>query len=516
MHFSELVALIVAAILLAALAVLCGRLYSQLRSTRARFAPILDLDAERVRLVSERDSLSREIQSRREQLEVELVQAREANGKGMSEERDRHAVEMDSLVGAIRAKREWFEAQMASSLAELERLQKEVGFLEAREELHSFGFYRRHYDLDTSDAYRNRLDEVRERQAAMLREKTAAVCTEKWQVDGSAAKGKQMTDRYLKLQLRAFNGECDASVSRVRYNNAVGLEERMRKSFATINKLGETQKCRIVEPYLELRIEELRLEHEYALKLQEEKEEQRRIRERLREEEVAQREFEQAQREAEKEEARAAVALEKARAQLGAAFEAENEEARAQIAELEAELAAAHAKKEQAVSRAQLTRSGHVYIISNEGSFGQQVFKVGMTRRLDPLERIKELGDASVPFGFDVHAIIFTEDAPSLEARLHRALDEKRVNLANFRKEFFATTLDEIEAAICGCDLKADLIRDAEAAEYRQTCALRAERIEIARAQSIAAAGAATATVTEAAPSPLELVRRSWDTEPAA
>jgi hypothetical protein len=118
---------------------------------------------------------------------------------------------------------------------------------------------------------------------------------------------------------------------------------------------------------------------------------------------------------------------------------------------------------------AQQTKRGHVYIISNIGSFGEQVYKIGMTRRLEPEDRIKELGDASVPFSFDIHAMIFSEDAPNLEAELHKAFASRKVNMLNYRKEFFKVTLNEIEQKVKEIGLKTEFIRIPEAMEYRET-----------------------------------------------
>jgi uncharacterized membrane protein YqiK len=171
---------------------------------------------------------------------------------------------------------------------------------------------------------------------------------------------------------------------------------------------------------LQLKLDELNLAHEYEEKVQAEKEEQRRIREQMREEEQAQREIEKTRQDAEKEENRYADALRKAQDDAAKADGKKQQKLLAQIAELEMKLAEAHANNERALSRAQQTRSGHVYIISNIGPFGEHVYKIGMTRRLDPMDRVKELGDASVPFEFDVHAIIYADDAPKLENTLHR------------------------------------------------------------------------------------------------
>lgn len=187
------------------------------------------------------------------------------------------------------------------------------------------------------------------------------------------------------------------------------------------------------------------------------------------------RELEKARETAEKEEERAAAALEKARREVADAVGAKQAKLLGQIEELERRLAEAHDNKERAISRAQQTRSGHVYVISNIGSFGEHVYKIGMTRRLDPMERIWELGDASVPFDFDVHAVIFTEDAPALENALHRAFQRHRINRVNERKEFFHVSIEAIAEAVRGQRADVQITLAAEAADYWKTQALLAE-----------------------------------------
>jgi hypothetical protein len=125
---------------------------------------------------------------------------------------------------------------------------------------------------------------------------------------------------------------------------------------------------------------------------------------------------------------------------------------------------------------AELTKAGYVYVISNIGSFGENVFKIGMTRRLEPMDRVRELGDASVPFAFDVHAMVYDEDAPALESELHRHFADRSVNLVNMRKEFFNVGIDEIEAFAKERKLKMAVTRLAEAREFRETLAIRAKR----------------------------------------
>ncbi|WP_225888158.1 GIY-YIG nuclease family protein [Myxococcus xanthus] len=191
----------------------------------------------------------------------------------------------------------------------------------------------------------------------------------------------------------------------------------------------------------------------------------------MREEEAAQRELERARLEAEREARRDEEALRKARTEFEKSTGAQQQKLQERIAELERRLAE-DLDRQRAISQAQLTRTGHVYVISNIGSFGEDVYKVGMTRRLVPMDRIDELGDASVPFEFDVHAIIRTHDAPKLESELHRTFANRRINRINERKEFFRVSLDEIAEAVRKHHGDFELTRVAEAAEYRKSLAL--------------------------------------------
>jgi hypothetical protein len=253
------------------------------------------------------------------------------------------------------------------------------------------------------------------------------------------------------------------------------MESRIRKSCEAINKISKSQHSRLSERYLDLRLRELYLIHEVQEKIQEEKEVQRQVREQMREEEIAQRELEKARADAEKEEKRYADALRKAQLEVEQATGEKQQKLLAQIAQLQHQLTQAQQVKQRAISQAQLTRSGHVYVISNIGSFGEDVYKIGMTRRLEPLDRVKELGDASVPFQFDVHAVIYCDDAPKLENTLHRLFHHRRLNRINERKEFFRVTLTEIAEAVQANHGEIDFLHEAEAQEYRKTMALLSE-----------------------------------------
>ena len=212
--------------------------------------------------------------------------------------------------------------------------------------------------------------------------------------------------------------------------------------------------------------------HEQKEKAQEEKVEQRRIREEMREEEKVRREAEKAEKEAVAEEGRYEKTLLKAQEELGQAHGNALDKLQQEIQELQEKIKLAEEKKQRAISRAQMTKSGNVYVISNVGSFGENVYKIGMTRRLEPMDRVKELGDASVPFSFDVHAMIFSENAPQMEAKLHAKFKGKQVNMVNYRKEFFRVSLEEIESEVHKHDGHIDFMKLAEAKEYRETKAL--------------------------------------------
>jgi hypothetical protein len=383
-----------------------------------------------------------------------------------------------SLTEQSRRSSEQAKAEEYELSTKVAVLRTKLQELEEQDFVEAFGFYDSKYDFQEAEDYKQRLDVIRNQQKQMIKSKTAAVCNTEWSVGGSLKEGKKMTDNFLKLVLRAFNGECDAAVMKVKYNNIQTMEKRITKACDELNKLSQTTNCEVTSQYFDLKLQELWLTHEYQEKKYQEQEEQRAIREQMREEERALRELEKAKQEAEREERRYQEALEKARRDVESATGKAQEKLFAQIQELQQRLTEAEALRQRAISQAQMTKFGHVYIISNIGSFGDDVYKIGMTRRLEPMDRVKELGDASVPFPFDVHAMIFCENAPELEARLHRRFDVRRMNKANGRKEFFRVSLEEIVKAVreidqdlktCKSEIK--ITKVAEAAEYRKTLA---------------------------------------------
>jgi hypothetical protein len=282
-----------------------------------------------------------------------------------------------------------------------------------------------------------------------------------------------MQRQYSKLLLRAFNGESEAAIAKVAWNNANKMEERIRKAFDAINGLGEVMHVSVVDSYLNLKLSELQLEHELEEKKRAVLEEQHKVREQMREQERAQRELDAAALDAEKQEGLFAKALEKARVDLARAQGEEHARLTNRILELEEELEGARQKRERVRALAELTKAGYVYVLSNIGSFGENVYKIGMTRRLDPIDRVRELSDASVPFGFDVHAMVYNEDAPAIERAFHERFADRNVNSMNLRKEFFRVSIDELQKFATERGLKIAFTRVPEAREYRETMAHR-------------------------------------------
>ncbi len=309
----------------------------------------------------------------------------------------------------------------------------------------------------------------------MIKSKRAATCD---YVEVSRREGAEH------FVIDAFNGKVDSILSRVRHDNFGTLEEKINDAFTLVNFGGKPfRDARIVEAFLAARLAELK----WAVVAQElkkqEQEEQRQIREQMREEEKARREYEKAIKEAAKEEKMLREAMAKAQAQMASASADQRAEFEAQLAELNAKLHEAEDRNIRALSMAQQTRRGHVYIISNTGSFGEDVYKIGLTRRLEPLDRVKELGDASVPFEFDVHAIIWSEDAPALESTLHKHFALDRVNKVNHRKEFFRSSLTDIRKQIESMEIESHWTMAAEAQQFRETLAIERaiEKDEVAK-----------------------------------
>lgn len=349
-------------------------------------------------------------------------------------------------------------------------------YIELNEEVlyQSYSLYKPIYDFATSEEYKEELERIRIQQKGMIKNQEAVVCTVNWKVDGSEAKGKKVTNDNIKLILRCFNTDCENAIDRVKYSNIESMRARIIKSYDSLNKLAEGNKIFIRDLYRDLKLKELDLAVEYALKKQDEKEEQKRIRQEMREQAKLEKELEEARKNIDKEKKHYSNALDKLNSQLeGNLSEEQKNDLLEKKEEIESQLSNLQKALDDVDYREANQKAGYVYIISNIGAFGENVYKIGMTRRLDPMDRIDELGDASVPFNFDVHAMIFSEDAPKLEAALHKAFEDRKLNMINTRREFFRVTLDEIEAVVkANYDKTVEFIKIPPAEQYRQSLAL--------------------------------------------
>lgn len=393
-------------------------------------------------------------------------QVRELGGLTIRE-REQRLEELDTAISQRQAR---LAEEKAKASAELEALKSQLGDIRASivctEELallQEAGVYHYRHPLSDAVAYEKRLTAIDDEIKAMTKKDGGAVqAITSWTVNGSATEGRKMVRDFSKLMLRAFNAEADNLVRGLRPFTVDRAIERLRKVADTIERLGKVMQVQISKQYLSLRVRELELTADFLQKRAEEKEAERIERERLREERKVQQEIERERQKLEKERQHHANALR--------ALEIKGDEAGA--ARLREQLKDVERAIADVDYRAANIRAGYVYVISNIGSFGERMVKIGMTRRLDPWDRIRELSDASVPFNFDIHALFFSKDAVGIEQSMHERLGEARVNLINRRREFFRATPMEVRAHLA--ELAGELLEFhevPEALEYRQCLA---------------------------------------------
>jgi len=330
--------------------------------------------------------------------------------------------------------------------------------------LQEVGVYEFSHPLESSVLYKSALQSLRAEIKEAIKSGQAVVGTDRWAINGSQVEGARMVSDFCKLLLRAYNTEADAEVRNLKAYAKDAAIARLEKTRTSISKLGASMKIRVTDAYHALRVRELGLVSDHLAKLAEEKEEERAEKARLRDEAAAQRELEakklELERQLQKERAHYAKVIESLAGQDSTEAVAAAED---KIKEIEQAIAGV-------IERAANIRAGYVYVISNFGAFGERVVKIGMTRRQDPQERVDELGDASVPFRFDVHCLFFSDDAVGLETALHQRFAERRVNRVNMRREFFHVSPLEVRSALA--DLQGNLLTFAEvpeAAEWRQS-----------------------------------------------
>ncbi|HHP0618057.1 TPA: DUF4041 domain-containing protein, partial [Enterococcus faecium] len=260
---------------------------------------------------------------------------------------------------------------------------------------------------------------------------------------------KREKNNLKKKMLIPFDSEVKGLLNKLTISNIDSTREKIIKIFDKINNLFKNDNAELRKGLLEFKLQELELHYSYLVKITEEKEQQKAIKEQMIEEEKVRREIDREKKRIDKEQRQFNSEISKLIAYMQKAnADVEKELYANKIQELEEKLKELEVIRENVLQRELNTRAGYVYVISNIGSFGEDIYKIGMTRRLEPMDRIKELSSASVPFEFDVHAMIFSEDAPSLETKLHNHFRKQEVNKINQRKEFFKVSLDEIEKVV--------------------------------------------------------------------
>lgn len=314
----------------------------------------------------------------------------------------------------------------------------EVVDLDDQRVLQDVGIYRYHHPLEDAAAYKDRLRSLEAEMDDVIKSGRGVLAADMFTFSGSLAKGRKMVTDLSKLMLRAYNAEADNCVRSLRSGNVTTATRRLAAAVAAIEKLGVLMEMRVNPDYHRLRVQELELTADYQMKVQEERERAREERELLREQRRAEQELAAERERLDKERAHYRTAL--------AALRANGDDTAAdELGTRLAEIDAAIAANDYRIAN---IRAGYVYVISNVGAFGPNIVKIGMTRRLEPLDRVRELGDASVPFPYDVHALYFSDDAITLENELHKAFAHRRVNLVNERREFFFATPKQVETIL--------------------------------------------------------------------
>lgn len=395
--------------------------------------------------------------------------AREYGAIDAEERRARLAALADELVIAEERSKKSQE-DLVNVDAEIVKKRSQLSVLDEELLLETFGFYKLKLPLLKSEQFKDHLSALREKQKHLLKAGRAA-SGGGWTVDGSLQKGDRLGKDMLKLLIRAFNNECDSCVENVKFNNVESFEKRIEKSFDSLNKIGKVMHTELTEEFKNLKLQELQCAYEYQIVKQREKDELRRQREIQRDTQKAEQEIKAARQALEKERKHFASAIAALDRRIGTMEdEGARQELVAQKQSLCEKVTGLDTQEKELDYREQNAKAGFVYIVSNLGAFGENVYKIGMTRRLEPMERIDELGDASVPFEFDLHALVFSDDAPALEAKIHSHFEAHRVNKVNRRKEFFKAELAEIEQVVrANYDRMFELTYEAIAEQYRES-----------------------------------------------
>jgi len=411
-----------------------------------------------------------ELQKDQTELKLSLQQMKPIELNNLIQEKQLTIQKLEDKYSSSNQELKQLNSQLNSLKTKINEIRADISDLSPDLEMSSYGVYKPQYDFATSLGYKDRLQQIRQQQKDMIKSGDAAPANENWEVNGSAAQGRKMNRNNIKALLRSFNNECTDAINKVTYSNLDRIKTRITRSFEQHNKMYSVVQVRMTQDYLTLKLAELQLAFEYKQKVQDEKDQLREQRAREKEEKALQREIKAQQKSLDKEINHYSKAIDELEQKKSA--NPDDQKLISEIEKLKSELAEYHKKKSEVDYREANATAGYVYIISNIGSFGKNVFKIGVTRRLEPMDRINELGSASVPFKFDVHALIFSENAYGLETELHNRFSKNRVNLVNNRKEYFHITIEEIEKELQKySNVTVDFNEVPEAEEYRESLA---------------------------------------------
>lgn len=368
-----------------------------------------------------------------------------------------------------------YETRIARNKKTLEDIKNEVNELRAEMKALDAGIKIKHYEFSDYDGLSS--EECKNNLTLLKHDEQEYVKSgEAIHIDSSGTK-KEINNNTKQI-LRCFNTECDNVLVNLSVKNIDSSRNKISKSFDSLNKIFEVDGVQLQKQLLEMKLEQLNLVYTYELKREQEKEQQKAIKEQMIEEEKVRREIEREKKKLEKDQQQCSGEIKKLMSYMQkTSNDTEKQLYIDKIAELESKLKELEAAKDTVLEREANALAGFVYIISNIGSFGDDVYKIGMTRRLEPMDRIKELSSASVPFEFDVHAMIFSDNAPELETMLHNHFKEKSVNKVNFRKEFFKVSIDEIEDVVKNnYNNTVEFTKVPVAKEYRETLRIAANQ----------------------------------------
>lgn len=329
--------------------------------------------------------------------------------------------------------------QKSSLIQELNILKEETSSLETSLLIDHYNIS--DYDGITSEECKNKLSLLKTEEQDLLKSDNYVII--------SSSNTKREIDNNVKQIIRCLNAECDNILINISTKNIDSMRNKISKCYESLNKIFLVDGVQLSRNVLEYKLEELNLVYTYELKKEQEREQQKAIKEQMIEEEKVRREIEKQKAKLEKDQTQFNNEISKLMSYMQ---KTENDIEKQlyvdKIKDLEEKLNQLEKDKETVLEREANARAGFVYVISNIGSFGEDIYKIGMTRRLEPMDRIKELSSASVPFEFDVHAMIFSDNAPELENTLHKHFEQQSVNRVNLRKEFFRVSIDDIEKVV--------------------------------------------------------------------